>query len=188
MRRLLQLLLLVVVAAGIAGWMATRPAAASGVQPSEAAAVAAKAKLAAAFGIATARAFLTQTAQEASVQLSDEEITSLAAARVSGGGPVTNPSVRGRSDGVFEVAGDTVWNGWTFHLDATGTVAIDSQGAVHLDVHGASVGLLPLPASVLQALADQAASEQQVNLPPNITDLRVHPVDGGALVTGTANP
>lgn len=188
MRRLLQLLLLVALAAGIAGWLATRPAAASGVQPSEAAAVAARAKLAAAFGIATARAFLTQAPQQASVQLSDEEITSLAAGRASAGGPLTSPSVRGRGDGVFEAAGDTVWNGWTFHIDATGTVAIDSQGAIHLDVRGASVGLLPLPASAVQALADQAASDQQVNLPPNITDIRVQPVEGGAVVSGTANP
>ena len=187
-RRFFTLVLLLALAAGVAGWLATRPVAAAGIQPSQAAVVAAEAKIAVGFGGAGVRAVLTQQPQTAHVQLTDVELTSLVASRLSSTAKVRNVSVRGTSDGVFDANGETDVQGVTLDLDATGLVTVDGGGAIHLDVHQASVGLLPLPSSTIQSLAEQSASSLQLPVPPHISDLSVQPIAGGAIVSGTASP
>jgi hypothetical protein len=118
--------------------------------------------------------------------LSDDELTSLAAEHLSG--QVSNPVIHGTGTGVFEAAADTVWNGWTLHVSGSGTVTIDSGGGIHATVRSAGVGLLPLPGSLVQSLADEQTASAGVPLPPGITNLALQPVDGGGVLTATANP
>lgn len=185
-----KLVLLLVVAAVVGGgaWLATQPSGdLPAVQPSSTAALAAKAKVAAAFGRAAAAAFLTGRQQTFRVELSDEELTSLAAE--NGSGPVSNPVIHGTADGVFQASGDALWNGVTLHVSGSGTVSIDSAGSVHPVIRSAGVGLLPLPTSIVQSLADQAAaSAASVPMLPGVANLALQPVDGGGVLSGTAAP
>lgn len=181
------LLLLLAALAGGGAWLATQPAAGlPAVQVSGTAALGAKAKVAAGFGRAAAAAFITRRPQEIRVELTDDEITSLVAQAMSG--PATNPLLHGTGSGVFFAAADMQWQGLTLQLSGTGTVSIDASGRVHPTVLSANVGRLPVPAGWVQSLADESAGSEAVPVPPGVVDLALQPVDGGAVLTGTANP
>lgn len=190
MGKLLAFLLVVVIAVGGAGWLATQPAAGvQPVQPSSAAVIRAEAKIFAAFAAAGAAAFVARHPVQATVSLSNEELTSLVDSRLAqDSSSVSNVVLVGSSEGVFKTTADVAWNGWTFHVYATGTVSFANDSSIRLHVHEADVGRFPVPSSVVDALVAQNAAAQSVNVPPGISGLTLQPNDQGAVLTGIVSP
>lgn len=188
--KFLAVLLVLLAAAGGGVYLVSQPA--GGVQPvtpSSAAVISAEAKIFAAFTTAGATAVIARHPVQATVNLTDEELTSLVASRLAQSqSSVSNVVLVGSADGVFKTTADVAWNGWTFHVYATGTVTFGSDGSVHLDVHDADVGRLPLPSSVVDAMVAQNSGAATVNVPPGISELALRPVTGGATLTGLVSP
>jgi hypothetical protein len=183
-------LVVLVVLVGGGAWLATQPAAGvQAVQPSSAAVIRAEAKIFAAFATAGARAVLTRQPVQARTELTDEELTSLVDSRLAQNpSSVSNVILVGSAEGVFKTTADVDWNGWTFHVYATGAVSFASDNSIHLDVHEADVGRLPLPSSVVDAIVAQNAAAATVNVPPGVSDLSLQPEDGGAVLSGMVSP
>jgi len=184
---------LLVVVAGLAGggaWLATQPAAdVQPIQPSSAAVIAAEARIFASFKAAEVKAVLTRAPQTVQVRLSDVELTSLVASRLAQSSTTLHdPVLRGGTDDAFHATTDVDWNGVTFHIGAAITVTFDSAGTIAVHVRDASVGRLPVPGSIGDALVAQSQSASTVQLPPGISDVALQPVDGGAVLTATASP
>lgn len=182
------LLVLGVLGGGV--YLATQPAGSvQPVQPSSAAVIKAEAKIFAAFAAAGAQAVLLGHPVPATVHLTDEELTSLVDSRLAqNSSSVTDAVLVGSPDGVFKTTADVAWNGWTFHVFATGTVGFTADNSVRLDVREADVGRLPLPSSVVDAIVAANSSAATLNVPPGISGLALQPVAGGATLTAMVSP
>ena len=188
--KVLAVLLALLVLVGGGAYLLTQPA--GGIQPvtpSSAAVIRAEAKIFASFAAAGATAVVTRWPAQASVNLTDQELTSLVASRLAQTqSSISNVVLVGSPRGVFETTADVVWNGWTFNVYATGTVTIGADDAIRVDVHDADVGRLPLPSSIVDAILAQNSGAATVNVPPGISALSLQPVKGGARLTGTVSP
>jgi len=188
--RLFVVLAGLVVLLGGGAWLATQPAGdVQPVQPSSAAVIRAEATIFASFKAAGLKAVLTRRPQPVQVNLDDEELTSLVDSRLAQDSTtLQNAVLRGGSDGAFHTTVDLLWNGLTLHVTAALTVTFGQDGALQLHVRDASVGRLPVPGSIADALVAQSQSASAVSVPPGIANLSLAPASGGAVLTATASP
>jgi hypothetical protein len=188
--KLVAVLLVLGVVGGGGVYLATQPAGGvQAVQPSSAAVIKAEAKIFGTFAAAGAQAVLVGHPVQATVHLTDQELTSLVDSRLAqNSSSVSNAVLVGSPDGVFKTTADVAWNGWTFHVFATGTVTFTADNAIGLNVHEADVGRLPLPSSVIDAIVAANSAAATLNVPPGISDLALQPVAGGATLTAMVSP
>ena len=188
--KLLVVLVVLVVLVGGGAFLATQPSGSvRPVQPSSAAVIVAEGKIFAAFTAAGVTAVATRHPVQATVDLTDQELTSLVDSRLAqSASTVSNVVLVGSPEGVFKTTADVAWNGLTLHVFATGTVGFGSDNSIQLDIHEADVGRLPLPASFVNGLVAQNSAAATLDVPPGISGLSLQPHDGGATLSGTVSP
>jgi hypothetical protein len=170
-------------------YLVSQPA--GGVQPvaaSSAAVLTAEAKIFKAFATAAAEAVLGRRPVQATVQLTDAELTSLAASRLAQSSSSVSDVILNGTPGAFKTTADVAWNGWTFHVYARGNVSFGADNSLHVAVQEADVGRLPVPSSVVEAIVAQNVSASGLSVPPGVSALSLQPVSGGAVLSGTVSP
>lgn len=158
------------------------------ITPDPNAAQKAEARLVGAFKAAGVKAAFSRRSQLAQAKLSDLELTSIVDQDIGGNSTFREVVLHGDRTGVLEAAGTASVNGIPLPFFAAGTVTFAVDGSATVNLSQAELGRLPMPGPILTALQNLVAERLHLDLPPGIHDVSLRPVEGGAVISGTADP
>ena len=181
--------LAVAAAAAVLLYLATQPGTTlPRITPDPNAAQNAEARLVAAFKAAGVKATFSQRSQPAQAKVSDLELTSIVDQDLGGDSTFHDVVLHGDRTGLLEAGGTAVVNGIPLPFFAAGTVTFAGDGTATVALSQAELGRLPMPGPILTALQNLVGERLHLDLPPGIHDVSLQPVDGGAVISGTADP